>query len=115
MIGHHRLFTYRTNSRKCLFCLFLSFHIFTKFFTSLFLVIRTILFSDEGSLCNDLKGMNILIKQLAIVKELCLSKYVESNQIYIDNINKMVGSGIKDKLEQALSPRLVDIQKNRSV
>lgn len=84
------------------------------FIESISIGIRNILFSDELSLCNDVKAMNILIKQLAIVNDLCMSNLIQNNKNFKENIMKMVGSGIKDKLEQSLSPKFSEIQKKRT-
>ena len=76
--------------------------------------IKNILFADEMTLSNDSKGMSILTKQLLIVKDLCLSKYAQSNKVYLENIMKMVGSGLKDKLEQALGNRITELEKKKT-
>ena len=82
------------------------------FIDSVSYVVKSMLYIDDLSLSSDTKAMIILNKLLLIVKHLCSNSEFDYNKVYSENVLKIVGSGLKDKLEQALSNKISALNKN---
>ena len=85
-----------------------------NFINAISLQIVNLLNIDENKLSSDAKGMGILQKLLNIIRNICMIKGIQSNTISSTNIDKLVGVGLRDKIEQNLNIKLQDLAKSKS-
>jgi hypothetical protein len=83
------------------------------FINAISLQIINLLYVDENKLGSDPKGMGILKNLLNIIKNMCLINETES-PIVRENIEKLVGIGLRDKIEQNLNLKLQNLAKNKT-
>jgi hypothetical protein len=85
-----------------------------NFINAISLQIINLLYVDENKLGSDPKGMGILKNLLNIIKNMCLIQSDFETPIVKENIEKLVGIGLRDKIEQNLNLKLQNLAKNKT-
>ena len=93
---------------------FLSLMILSEnFIDSVSYQIKTLLYEGDEAISTDTKALEILQQLLNIIRSMCLIKYIDENTTINRNVEKLVGSGLRDKIEQALNIKLQEISRKK--
>lgn len=87
----------------------------TFFINAICVLIKNVFALDDTTINSDIKIMKILIELLKITTMICLSKKANNDKNLLDNVNRIIGSGLKDKFQQNLNSRLQEKSKNTSM